>query len=68
MPGIGEASEDECAICGAWPLALRPAMREDIEQLPVREPLCKAWVIAFWHNCVGPVSECPGPLLLSPDG
>jgi hypothetical protein len=47
MAGIGEASEDECVICTRWPAALRPAMRNAIDSVPLRKPLCRACAAAF---------------------
>jgi hypothetical protein len=53
MVEIGKAREAECAVCGAWPSALRPAMRNAIHTLPVKKPTCKACVVAWARNALG---------------
>jgi hypothetical protein len=49
---IDDAREAECVVCGEWPAALRPAMRNAIDSVPLRKPLCEACVEAFAHNCI----------------
>jgi hypothetical protein len=58
---IGEATEAECVFCGRWPSALRPVMRNAIDRLPLKKPVCEACVVVFWRNCVGRVIEPKGP-------
>jgi hypothetical protein len=42
--GIGDAREAECAVCRGWPSALRPVMRNAVDGLPLRKPVCEACV------------------------
>jgi uncharacterized membrane protein len=43
-------SEDDCAVCGSWPFALRATMRDAIFRIPLKEPICDDCVVAFWDN------------------
>jgi len=44
--------DEPCAVCASWPPSAREGMRDVIDRLPLREPLCEACVVAFWNNCV----------------
>ena len=57
--GIGDATEDQCAVCGRWPRALRPVMREIIEQVPLREPTCEPCIVALCVNFLVPLIVPP---------
>ena len=46
-------SEDECAVCGHLPGADRPAMRELLTEIPLRQPICDQCLAAFWTNIAG---------------
>jgi hypothetical protein len=48
-PTSGEASEDDCAVCGPWPRALRSTMRRAVNVLP-KEAVCDRCLEAFWAN------------------
>jgi hypothetical protein len=50
MAGIGEETEAECAVCGRWPSTLRPAMRNAIDRLPFRKPVCEGCMVALARN------------------
>jgi len=41
-------TEDDCAVCGAWPQADRARLRKDNNCLPLREPICDACIVSFW--------------------
>jgi hypothetical protein len=43
-------SEDDCAVCGRWPPALRPTMRDAIFRVPLHEPVCDDCMVAFVTN------------------
>jgi hypothetical protein len=43
-------SEDDCAVCGELAPELRSLMRERLDGVPLRMPICKACLIAFWEN------------------
>lgn len=50
-------SEDQCALCSAmWP-SEREAFRANLDQIPLRETVCDACLIAFWRNIGFPVSD-----------
>jgi hypothetical protein len=43
-------SEDDCAVCGSWPSALRPAVRDAIFRIPLKQLIYDDCVVAFWDN------------------
>ena len=50
-------SEDQCALCSAmWP-SERVAFRENLDTIPLREPVCDACLMAFARNIGLPVRD-----------
>jgi hypothetical protein len=44
------ATEADCAVCGQWHPAIRLAMRDLIDRIRLREPICDECLMAFWTN------------------
>jgi hypothetical protein len=47
---MSNQAEDVCAVCARWPPALRPTMRQAIDNIPLKQPACDDCVIAFWDK------------------
>lgn len=50
-------SEDECALCSGMLPSERAVCRKNLDQIPLREPVCDACLAAFFCNIGFPVSD-----------
>ncbi len=55
------ANEDDCAVCGRWPRALRSTMRRAINVLPLRELVCAKCLTAFFANITAKAAKGQRP-------
>jgi hypothetical protein len=48
----GFVCEDDCVVCGRWPKALRPTMREGFKTIWFKdlEQICAKCIEAFWKS------------------
>ena len=44
------ASEAQCPVCSKWPPQERKSKRQELDEIPLREPICVRCFVAFWKN------------------
>jgi hypothetical protein len=50
-------SEDQCAVCSGLHPSEREAFRSHLGEIPLREPVCDACMMAFFRTIGFPVSD-----------
>jgi hypothetical protein len=43
-------SEAECPVCSKWPSQDRRSKREELDEIPLGQPICARCFVAFWKN------------------
>ncbi len=60
--------EGQCPLCSSLPPSERPAFRDSLDTIPLKEAICDACEMAFWRNLPRTPSIRRRPSIPMPEG